>query len=317
MLAFAARRAAQIILTLLLLMLAAFAVLHAAPGGPAPLLLGPDYWTPEREAEINASLGLDQPLPVQLVLWARAVMAGDFGYSYFHRRPAAEVVAERLMPTLVLGMAAWVVSLLLGVGLGTLAAHRQGCLWDRAISAVGVLALSMPTFWLGILLIVVFAAWLNLLPSAGLVTIGNEDSLADKAWHLILPTLTLAAANGATLVLYTRAAVLDALGADYVRTAHAKGLGGRTVALRHVLRNAAIPIATVAGLSLAHLLEGSLVVETVFAWPGIGHLTVSSVARRDFPVLMVIALVVGCIVVATTFLTDVVYRWLDPRLGYE
>ncbi len=317
MLAFAVRRTGQIALTLLLLLLGTFAVLRAAPGGPAPVLLGADYWSPEREAAINESLGLDRPLPVQLVLWGRAVLVGDFGYSYFHRRPAADVVAERLAPTLVLGLVAWVLSLVVGVGLGMLAAHRQGSLLDRAISACGVLALSTPTFWLGIVLIVVFAAWLNVLPSAGLVTIGNEDSLADKAWHLILPALTLAAANGAMLVLYTRAATLEVLGADFVRTAHAKGLGGRIVALRHVLRNAAIPIATVAGLSLAHLLEGSLVVETVFAWPGIGHLTVSSVARRDFPVLMVIALVVGCIVVATTFLTDVVYRWLDPRLGYE
>lgn len=317
MLAFAIRRAVQIALTLALLALGTFLVLRAAPGGPAPVLLGADYWTPEREAELNQTLGLDRPLPVQLVLWGRAILTGDLGYSYFHRRPAGEVVAERMVPTLVLGVVAWVVSLVLGVGLGVLAAHRRGGLLDRAVSACGVVALSTPTFWLGIVLIVVFAAWLNVLPSAGLVTIGNEDSLADKARHLILPAMTLAAAHGASLVLYTRAAVLEVLGADFVRTAHAKGLGGRIVALRHVLRNAAIPIATIAGLNLAHLLEGSLVVETVFAWPGIGHLTVASVARRDYPVLMVIALVVGCIVVAATFLTDVVYRWLDPRLGYE
>ncbi len=317
MLAFAVRRAAQITLTLALLALGTFAVLRAAPGGPAPVLLGTDYWSPEREAELNRTLGLDQPLPVQLWLWGRAILAGDLGYSYFHRRPAGDVVAERITPTLVLGLVAWAISLVLGVGLGTVAAHRQGGLLDRAISALGVLALSTPTFWLGIVLIVIFAAWLNVLPSAGLVTIGNEDSLADKAWHIILPALTLAAAHGASLVLYTRAAVLDVLGADFVRTAHAKGLSGRLVALRHVLRNAAIPIATIAGLNLAHLLEGSVIVETVFAWPGIGHLTVSSVARRDYPVLMVIALVVGAVVVATSFLTDLVYRWLDPRLGYR
>jgi peptide/nickel transport system permease protein len=317
MLTFAVRRAGQITLTLLFLALGTFAVLRAAPGGPAPVLLGTDYWTPEREAELNQTLGLDQPLPIQLWLWGGAILSGDLGFSYFHRRPAGEVVAERIVPTLVLGITAWIASLLLGVGLGTLAAHRRGGLLDRTISACGVLALSTPTFWLGILLIVVFAAWLNVLPSAGLVTIGNEESLADKALHLVLPVMTLAAAHGASLILYTRAAVLDVLGADYVRTAHAKGLAGRAIALGHVLRNAAIPIVTIAGLSLAHLLEGSLVVETVFAWPGIGHLTVSSVARRDYPVLMVIALVVGCVVVATTFVTDIVYRWLDPRLGYQ
>jgi peptide/nickel transport system permease protein len=214
-------------------------------------------------------------------------------------------------------MSAWLFSLVFGVALGAVAAHRRGQLLDRVISGLGVLAMSMPSFWIGILMIVVFAAWLNVLPSAGLVSIGNEDSLTDKLQHLILPMLTLAAGHGASLALYTRAAVLDLLGQDFVRTAHAKGLAGRMVAFRHVLRNAAIPIATIAGLNLVHLLEGSVVVETVFAWPGIGHLTVSSVARRDYPVLMVLALVVGVVVVIGSFLTDVAYRWLDPRLGYE
>ena len=317
MLPFLLRRVGQIVLTLVLLAFGAFAVLHAAPGGPAVVLLGTDYWTPEREAEVNRSLGLDQPLPIQLWRWSAAIVNGDLGYSYFHRRSAAEVVAERLVPTAVLGMSAWLLSLVVGVTLGAVAAHRRGQLADRIISGIGVLAMSMPSFWLGILTIVVFAAWLNVLPSAGLVSIGNEDSLLDKLRHLILPMVTLAIGHGASLALYTRAAVLDVLGQDFVRTAHAKGLSGRIVAWRHVLRNAAIPIATIAGLNLVHLLEGSVVVETVFAWPGIGHLTVASVGRRDYPVLMVLALVVGVVVVVGSFLTDVAYRWLDPRLGYE
>jgi peptide/nickel transport system permease protein len=317
MLPFLLRRVGQISLTLVLLALGAFAVLHAAPGGPSVVLLGTDYWTPEREAEMNRSLGLDQPLPIQLWRWCVAIASGDLGYSYFHRRSAADVVAERIVPTAVLGTSAWLLSLVIGVALGAVAAHRRGQLVDRVISGVGVLAMSMPSFWVGILMIVVFAAWLNVLPSAGMVSIGNEDSLADKLQHLILPMLTLAAGHGASLALYTRAAVLDILGQDFVRTAHAKGLAGQFVAFRHVLRNAAIPIATIAGLNLVHLLEGSVIVETVFAWPGIGHLTVSSVARRDYPVLMVLALVVGVVVVIGSFLTDMAYRWLDPRLGYE
>ena len=317
MLPFLLRRVAQVSLTLALLALGAFAVLHAAPGGPAVVLIGQDYWSAEREAELNRALGLDQPLPIQLWRWGTAIVSGDLGYSYFHRRPASDVVAERIVPTAVLGISAWLVSLVLGIGLGAYAAHRRGQLADRIISSLEVLALSMPSFWVGILLIVVFAAWLNILPSAGLVSIGNEDSLADKLRHLLLPMVTLAIGHGASLALYARAAVLDVLGQDFVRTAHAKGLAGRMVAWRHVLRNAAIPIATIAGLNLVHLLEGSVVVETVFAWPGIGHLTVSSVARRDYPVLMVLAMVVGVVVVAGSFLTDVVYRWLDPRLSYE
>ncbi len=317
MAAFAARRSLQVALTLALLAVGAFAVVRLAPGGPAAVLLGADYWTPEREAEINRTLGLDQPLPLQLWRWFEALATGNLGYSYFHKRSAAEVVAERLTPTLVLGGAAWLLSLAIGLTLGTLAGLRRGGPVDRLLSGAAVVVLSMPAFWLGILLIVVFAAWLRVLPSAGLVTIGREGSLVDKAWHLVLPMVTLALAHGASLALYTRAAVLEVLGLDYVRTALAKGLGERAVALRHVLRNAAIPIVTVAGLNLVHLIEGSVVVETVFAWPGIGHLTVSSVGRRDYPILIVIALLVGVGVVIANFVVDLAYRWLDPRLGYE
>lgn len=310
------RRGAEVALTLLLLAIGSFAVVQSAPGGPAAVLLGPDYYTPEREAEINRTLGLDQPLPVRLVRWLVALASGDLGYSYFHKRAAVDVVGERVTPTFVLGGGAWLLSVLVSVGFGCWAALRRGCRLDRAISAVAVAGMSIPTFWLGILLIVVFAAWLNLLPSAGLATVGQEHSLLDKAQHLVLPLVTLAIAHGASLLLYARAAMVEVMDRDFVRTARAKGLSERVVVVRHMLRNAAIPIATVAGLNLAHLLEGSLIVETVFAWPGIGHLAVSSVTRRDYPVLMVLALLIGAIVVVANLVTDIVYRWLDPRLEY-
>lgn len=314
---FALHRLAQVSLTLLLLAAGAFAVIRSAPGGPAAVLLGPDYYTPEREASINRTLGLDQPLPIQFGRWLQALVAGDVGHSYFHKRAASEVVAERLVPTIVLGAVAWTSSLVIGVGLGAWAALRRGRRIDRIVTSTAILALSTPSFWLGILLIVVFAAWLRILPSAGLVSVGNEDSLADKVWHLALPALTLTAGHAASLALYARAAVVEVVGRDFIRTAHAKGLADRTVAIRHVLRNAAIPIVTIAGLNLAHLLEGSVVVETVFAWPGIGQLTVASVGRRDYPVLMVVALLAGVAVAVASLLTDLAYRWLDPRLGYE
>jgi len=314
---FVARRLVQVGLTLLLLAVAAFAVLRTAPGGPAAVLLGPDYYTPEREAQIDRTLGLDQPLPFQLVRWLGALATGDLGYSYFHKRPASEVVGERLGPTVVLGLVAWTISLVGGVALGAWAGLRRGGFVDRVVTSGAVLGLSTPSFWLGIVLIVVFAAWLQVLPSAGLASLGYGDSLANKLWHLALPAATLATAPLASLALYARAAVLDVLGEDFVRTARAKGLAERLVARRHVLRAAAIPITTIAALNLAHLLEGSIVVETVFAWPGIGHLTVSSVARRDYPVLMVIALLAGAIVVVVNLATDVVYRRLDPRVGLD
>jgi peptide/nickel transport system permease protein len=287
-----------------------FIIVRLAPGGPAAVLLGPDYWTAEREAELNQRLGLDEPLPFQVVLGTAAVARGELGFSYFHRRPVVDVVLERVGPTMVLGTLAWIVSTTAGAAIGTLAGFRRGAA-ARALITLSLVGVSIPAFWLGIVLIVVFAAWMRLLPSAGL-----GEGAADQARHIVLPMLTLAIPHAATLALYTRTAIGEVLAADHVRTARAKGLRERIIAVRHVLRNASIPISTMAGLQLVHLLEGSVVVESVFAWPGIGHLTLTSVTQRDYPVLLAISLLVGAIVLVSSFMTDVVQRRLDPRLGY-
>jgi peptide/nickel transport system permease protein len=175
--------------------------------------------------------------------------------------------------------------------------------------------LSTPSFWLGVGLILVCSAWLRLLPSAGLAPIGQEGNLLERARHLILPVLTLAASHAAALALYTRAAMVEALLADHTRTARMMGESERAVIWRRALATAAVPIATIAGLTLAHLVEGSIVVETVFAWPGVGQLTVASIPRRDYPILLVISLFVGLMVILANSLADLAYRWLDPRIG--
>lgn len=313
---FALRRTFQVVLTLLLLTVASFGAVRTAPGGPAQVLLGPDRTTPELERRLNQQLGLDRPLPEQFVRWAGTLAQGDFGQSYFFRRPAADVVAERLPPTLVLGGLAFVLSLAVGVSTGVWAAMCRDTWIDRLLSSAAIATMATPSFWLGIVLIVVFAAWLRMLPSAGMAPVGQEGDLLQRARHLLLPLLTMAAPHAAALALYTRAAVLEAMAADYTRTARAKGLTNTGVAWRHALRNAAIPIATVAGLNLPHLVEGSVIVESVFAWPGIGLLTVASVGRRDYPILLVVTLLVGLAVVLANFLTDVVYHALDPRVTY-
>jgi len=251
-----------------------------------------------------------------LVRWLVALVRGDLGYSYFMRRSAFEVVRERLPATMLLGGLAFVVALVVGVSWGIGAAARRGGRLDRLLSTIAVVTVSIPSFWLGIGLIVVFAAWLRLLPSAGVAAIGHEREVGDRARHLILPLLTIAAAHTASLALYTRAALMETLGQDYIRTARSLGARERRVLWGHALRNAAIPVTTHAGLTLPHLIEGSVIVESVFSWPGIGQLTVASVGRRDYPILLVITLLVGVIVVLATFLTDLVYHWLDPRIRY-
>ena len=314
MLGFALCRMAQVGLTIGVLAGVVFLALRAAPGGPAYVLLGPDRYTPALAARINQQLGLDRPLPEQFVRWLDQMAHGELGYSYFHHRPAIAVVLERLPATLQLGGLAFLLSLAVGVPVGVWAAVRRESWVDHLLSSSAVAVLSMPSFWLGVGLILVCSAWLHLLPSAGLAPIGQEGDLPERARHLVLPVLTMAASHAASLALYTRAAMVEALLADYTRTARMMGESERTVIWRRALATAAVSIATIAGLTMAHLVEGSIVVETVFAWPGIGQLTVASLPRRDYPVLLVITLFVGLVVVLANSLADLAYRWLDPRM---
>jgi peptide/nickel transport system permease protein len=315
MLWFLLRRLVQTALTLGVLVGTVFLALRAAPGGPAYALLGPDRYTPALASRIDEQLGLDRPLPEQFVRWLGQMTHGELGYSYFHHRPAVAVVLERLPATLELGGLAFLVSLAVGVPVGIWAAVRRGRWADHLLSSGAVAVLSTPSFWLGVGVILVCSAWLRLLPSAGLAPIGQEGNLLERARHLILPVLTLAASHAAALALYTRAAMVEALLADHTRTARMMGESERAVIWRRALATAAVPIATIAGLTLAHLVEGSIVVETVFAWPGVGQLTVASIPRRDYPILLVISLFVGLMVILANSLADLAYRWLDPRIG--
>jgi peptide/nickel transport system permease protein len=314
---FVLRRLAQVGLTIALLAGVVFVAVRAAPGGPAYALLGPDRYTPALAARIDQQLGLDRPLPEQFVRWVGEMAHGELGYSYFHHRPAVGVVLERLPATLQLGGLAFVLSLAVGVPVGVWAAVRRGRIADRFLSSSAVVVLSTPSFWLGIGLILVCSAQLHLFPSAGQAPIGRDGNLLERLQYLILPLFTMAASHTASLALYTRAAMVEALSADHTRTAKAMGASHARLIWRHALATAAIPIATIAGLNLAHFLEGSLVVETVFAWPGIGQLTVASVTRRDYPVLLIISLIAVVVVVLANLLTDLTYRWLDPRMEAE
>ncbi len=312
--AFVLRRGGQILLTMIVLVIVTFIIVRVAPGGPAQVLLGPDQVSPERIAEVDERLGLDRSLPEQFWRWTEAVAQGDLGSSYFYRMPALQLVIERLPATLILGGSALLVAMTVGIPLGAFAATHRGGWIDRTIRSGTIIVMSLPVFWLGIGLIFLFSARMGWLPSSGTGPITGDVTVAQRLRYLVLPMLAMALPTAATLSLYTRSAVLEVLGRDYMQTARAKGLPEGKLLWGHAFRNAAIPVVVQIGLTLPHLLEGSIVVETVFSWPGIGQLTASSVGRRDYPVLLAIVLLVGLGVLLSSLLTDIVQRMIDPRL---
>lgn len=275
-------------------------------GDPLALML-PETATMDDYARMRESLGLDGPLPVQYVAYLGNLAQGDLGTSIFYNRPAVEVVLDRIPATLQLGIPAFILSILVGIPLGILVAYRRDGFIDRSVMSFTLAAQSLPSFLVAILLILLFSVQLELLPSMG----------RDTASHFILPTLTLAIYPLAFVVRLTRSAMLETLTAPYVQTARAKGLRPARVTFVHALRNALIPVITVVGLQAAAILSGAAIVETVFAWPGIGALAVESVARRDYPVIQTTVLVSAAAFAIANTLVDYVYTLLDPQIKLQ
>ena len=292
--------------TLLALTLAAFALTTAARGDPALIALqqAGQEPTPEAVAAYRHRLGLDRPFVVRYVRWLGGALHGDLGRSFLSQRPVGAMLQERLRATLILGGSALALSTVLGVGLGTLFALRRDTWLDRIGRFVTLVLASVPSFWLAIALIVVFSERLRLLPVAGFGV--------DR--HLVMPALALAVGPAASLMRLTRARVLEALHLDHVRTARAKGLGEAAVAGRHVLRNAAIPIVSLVGLRFGHIIAGAVIVESIFAWPGMGSVVLTAISGRDLPVIGGYVLVAGLLFMGANLLVDVCYVLLDPRI---
>jgi peptide/nickel transport system permease protein len=293
-----------------------FVIMRLAPGGPEAVLIGGDL-SQDAAAQIRHRLGLDRPLALQYVGWASAVLRGDLGRSFKTNDAVTTLILDRLGPTLQLTAGALVLALVVAVPLGVLAAVRRGTIWDTLGSAVSLFGVSFPSFWLGIMLILLFSEVLHLLPPSGLSPYGREADLGARLRHAILPTLTLGLIQMAALMRFTRSSLLEALRQDYVRTARAKGLPPSRVVWRHALRNALIPVVTVVGLSLPTLVGGAVLTETVFAWPGIGRLAVGAVFERDYPVIMGVNLIVAAGVILGNLLTDIAYCFIDPRISYR
>jgi len=290
-----------------------FLLLHLTPGDPATVIAG-DYARPEDIARIRAELGLDQPLYLQFVTWIGRLAEGDLGRSIFSDLPVWTLIAQRIEPTLSLALLTLVIAVAVAIPLGTLAAWRMGSWIDRLVMAFAVVGFSVPVFVLGYVLIYIFALGLKLFPVQGYVP------LADGLWpflhRLILPSVTLSVIFIALIARMTRASLLEVLGEDYIRTAHAKGLPEWRVLIRHALRNAAIPIVTVIGIGFALLVGGVVVTESVYNIPGLGRLTVDSVLRRDYPVIQGIILVFSGLYVLINLAIDVLYSAFDPRIRY-
>jgi len=304
--AYLLRRAAQTVLTLIGMSILVFVILRVLPGDPAKMLL-PEGAPQSAVDELNRQLGLKEPLHVQYGIFLRSVFRGDFGQSFQYRAPALTVVRERLPATIQLTLCAMILTVVSGVTIGIVAAVRRGTRYDYFGTLLAVLGQSLPSFWLGIMLILLFGVTLRWLPTSGF-----------QNWtYLILPSVTLAAYPTALVARLTRSSMLEILNRDYIRTGRAKGLAEGAVVLRHALRNATIPVLTVIGLQIGTLLGGAVITESVFAWPGMGKLVVDAIYFRDFPVVQTVLIISATIFVLINLLVDALYTVVDPRIRYR
>ncbi|MDR7521030.1 MAG: ABC transporter permease [Armatimonadota bacterium] len=307
------RRIAALVPVLVIVATVGFFLIYLTPGDPAAVMLGPDA-TQEELENLRRLMGLDRPLLVQLLRWYGRTLRGDLGYSIFLQRPVLQAIIERLEPTVLLTLFSLALAVAIGIPAGVIAAVRRNSWIDQAAMGVALFGVSVPNFWLGLNLILIFSVWLGVLPVAGYVPV--EQSLAGAVRSLVLPAVVLGISGSALIARMTRSSMLEVLGQDYIRTARAKGNLERRVVYRHALRNAMIPTVTVIGLALGGLLAGAIVTETVFALPGVGRLVISSVLRRDYPVIQGILMFIAAIYVVINLLIDVVYVYLDPRVKY-
>jgi peptide/nickel transport system permease protein len=313
MLTYFIRRILLAIPVMLVVAAGVFLLLYLTPGDPVSVILGPDA-TPQRISELRQQLGLDQPVPIQVARWFGRLLHGDLGQSIYLNRPVTQTILERAEPTLLLTLLATLFAILVGLPIGIISATRAGSWADLGAMLVALGGISMPSFWVGLNLIFVFAVMLGLLPVAGYQPLSK--GLWQNLRYLILPAVTLGFAQAALLARMSRSLMLDVLREDYVRTARSKGVAERRVVLSHALKNAMVPLITVMGLTFAILMGGAVITEQVFNIPGVGRLLVQSVLRRDYPVVQGIVLVIAFNYVVINLCVDILYGLFDPRVRH-
>ncbi|MFW2589787.1 ABC transporter permease [Sagittula sp. SSi028] len=315
-----ATRLAKAALTLIAIAILNFLLLHAAPGDPALVLAGEaGAADAETIAQLRERFGLDQPFHVQLGKYVWGILQFDLGYSFRQGAPVAQLIAERLPATILLTMTAFVISLVLGISFGVAAAARIGRPSDSILTTLALLFYATPLYWAALMAVLVFSVWLGWLPGFGYQTVGADYTglakLVDIARHLVLPAVTLGLFFMAVYMRMTRASMLEVSQMDFVKTARAKGLADSVIRRRHILRNAILPVVTLAGLQAGQLVGGAVLTETVFAWPGIGRLMFESLAARDYNTILGVFIVSAAMVIFFNVVTDIVYRLVDPRIA--
>ncbi|MFT3813605.1 MAG: ABC transporter permease [Acidovorax sp.] len=312
-------RLCQAMLLVLAVVVLNFVLVHAAPGDPVETIAGASGGMSEEvKAELRQSYGLDKPLPVQLAVYLGRVARLDLGYSYFFNLPVTGLIVERVPATLLLVVCSVLCAFVVGTGLGTLAARRPNGLLSQLITVLSLAGFAAPVFWTGMMLMILFASVWPVLPVSEMRSVDSDGKglagVLDVLWHLVLPMTTLSLVYLAQYSRLARASMLEVLGADFIRTARAKGLADRVVLYKHALRNAILPVVTILGLQFGNVLAGAILVETVFNWPGLGRLAFESVLRRDYPTILGVLLLSAVVVLVMNLLTDLCYRLVDPRI---
>ena len=314
------RRLLQTIPSVLIVLMVNFCIVRFAPGDPAQLIAG-EGATEAQVALISHSLGLDKPLPEQLVTYFQGILHGDLGYSYLQGRPVWDLVMERIPNTLMLVIAALFLAIAFGVTLGVIAANKPYSLLDNAVTVISLTSYAMPAFWIAQMLLLAFAIYLPIFPAGGMTNVRNTSSgwmyVIDVAWHAILPITTLTLVYIAEQFRLTRSRMLEVLSQDYITTARAKGVKERGVLFKHALRNALLPVVTITGLRMGTFFTGAILTEFVYGWPGVGRLMFDSVFSRDYPVILGCFAFISIFVIVGSLIIDLLYAELDPRIRYR
>jgi len=317
MIAYIIRRVLLSIPLLLGISILVFGILQIIPGGPLGHYMRVQGANPEDIAILKKQLGLDQPAPIQYINWLTRWLKGDWGKSYITREPVLDIIAFRLPNTMLLMGLSFTLALIVGISAGIVAALKQYSILDNVLTIFSFIGFSVPVFWLGLIMILVFTVKLGWLPGGGMTTLGGPSSLSDRILHLIMPVSAAALYNAGIYSRYLRSSLLEVINLDYIRTARAKGLRERIVFSRHALRNALIPLVTIVAIDLPWMFGGAVLTETIFSWPGMGRQFWKASLDQDYPVILSMVMLVAVAVVVFNLLADVLYAYLDPRIRYE
>jgi peptide/nickel transport system permease protein len=312
--AYIIRRVLSLIPMLLAISLLVFTIIHLAPGDPTAFFVSEAEFNPEQQAKIAARFGLDKPIYVQYLIWLKNALQGEFGRSFSYGVSVATLIGERLPSTMQMQAAALLLALMLSIPIGILSAIKQYSLFDNLASSLAFLGISLPDFWFALMLQLLFTLQLNWLPSS---TMGQDEPFPGRVRYYVMPVVVLGLARMASFTRFMRSSMLEVIRQDYITTARAKGVSERVVLMRHGVRNALIPMVTAVGLQLPRLVGGAVIVESVFAWPGLGFLAVDSVLRRDYPVIMGLTMVTAVFVLILNLIVDLIYALVDPRITFE